>query len=119
MDLAGEADMSPETYRCPYCFRREDTGHKFSCPSDQEIVIAPVPEVEGYVLHRWSRAADIPFGVTVTMPVCSSDTRMRWQRMGPDEFVVTYPGSPVRTRTTADVDAELDAQDSVFVEVTP
>ena len=65
--------------------------------------------------RRWASAADIPAGPTVTAPVCTSDTRMRWTRRGPDAFVRTYPGSHPVTVTAVEMDKH--AGDAGWVEV--
>ena len=64
----------------------------------------------------WATADAIPHGVVVTAPVCSSDTRMRWHRVGAT-FVQTYPGSHPVTVTAEDMDARSGS--AGYVEVQP
>lgn len=59
--------------------------------------------------RRWSRAHDIPTGVSVTARVYTSDSRMRWRRDDAGAFTQSYPGSPDVTVTAEEIDARVGA----------
>jgi hypothetical protein len=42
--------------------------------------------------RHWMRACEVPPDVTVTAPMYSSDSRMRWRRSDSGLFAESYPG---------------------------
>lgn len=67
--------------------------------------------------RHWMRACEIPPDVTVTAPLYSSDSRMRWRRRDSGLFTESYPGRADVYVTSQDMDTRFGA--AGYVEVQP
>lgn len=59
--------------------------------------------------RHWVRACEVPPDVTVTAPIYSSDSRMRWRRIDSGLFAESYPGCDDIYVTAEGMDARVGA----------